>query len=94
MGLAQVNRRSVSADFQGSTASPNRIPEYENSGYGKFKGDLAEIIVEKLRPIQDNLARFKQDRAFIVDVLKYGQENAAKIANKTRQEVFSLAGLI
>lgn len=68
--------------------------EYKTAGYGKFKGDLAEIIVEKLRPMQDNLARFKQDQAFIRDVLKHGQENAAKIASKTRDEVFKLVGLI
>jgi len=68
--------------------------EYKTLGYGKFKGDLAEIIVEKLRPIQHNLVRFKQDESFIRDVLKSGQENAAKIASKTRDEVFKLVGLI
>lgn len=68
--------------------------EYKTAGNGKFKGDLAEIIVEKLRPIQYNLARLKQDQAFIVDILRQGQENAAKIANKTRNEVFNLVGLI
>lgn len=67
--------------------------DYKNSGYGKFKGDLAEIIVEKLRPIQDNLRRFKQDQTFILDVLRQGNENAAKIADKTKREVFSLVGL-
>lgn len=68
--------------------------EYKTAGNGKFKGDLAEIIVEKLRPIQDNLARFKQDQGFIASVLKQGQEDATKIAAKTRQEVFKLVGLI
>jgi len=67
--------------------------EYKTAGNGKFKNDLAEIIVEKLRPIQDNLGRFKQDRGFILDVLKQGSENAAKIADKTKREVFSLVGL-
>ena len=68
--------------------------EYQTAGYGKFKGDLAEIVVEKLRPIQDNIARFKQDRGFILNILKQGKENAAQIADKTRQEVFNLIGLI
>lgn len=68
--------------------------EYKTAGNGKFKGDLAEIIVENLRPIQDNLARFKQDRGFIANVLQQGQEDATKIASKTRQEVFKLVGLI
>jgi len=78
-----------------SDKAPQAIAaEYKTAGNGKFKSDLAEIIVEKLRPIQDNLARFKQDRGFIANVLKQGQEDAAKIASKTRQEVFNLVGLI
>ncbi len=68
--------------------------EYKTAGNGKFKSDLAEIIVEKLRPIQDNLARFKQDQGFIADILQRGQEDATKIASKTRNEVFKLVGLI
>ncbi len=77
-----------------SGKSPQAIAdEYKTAGNGKFKGDLAEIIVEKLRPIQDNLGRFKQEQGFILDVLKQGNENAAKIADKTKREVFSLVGL-
>ncbi len=67
--------------------------EYKTSGYGKFKGDLAEILVEKLRPIQYNIARFKQDRAFVEQILRQGRKKAAQIADKTKREVFSLVGL-
>jgi tryptophanyl-tRNA synthetase len=67
--------------------------EYENSGFGKFKGDLAENLVEKLKPIQENLARFKQDKGYIEKVLADGQKQASEIAIKTRDEVFSLVGL-
>ena len=87
------NLLNIFASLSGN--APEAIAaEYKTVGYGKFKGDLAEIIVEKLRPMQDNLARFKQDQAFIRDVLKHGQENAARIASKTRDEVFKLVGLI
>lgn len=68
--------------------------EYETAGYGKFKGDLAEVIVEKLRPIQENLARFKKDPSYIKQILAEGQSQANEIASKTREEVFSLVGLI
>lgn len=68
--------------------------EYKTAGYGKFKGDLAEIVVAKLRPMQDNLRRIKSEPSFILDVLKQGQEKASAIAAKTRNEVFSLVGLI
>ncbi len=67
--------------------------EYETSGFGKFKGDLAENLVEKLKPIQENLARFKQDQSYIKQVLVDGKNQASEIAVKTRNEVFSLVGL-
>jgi tryptophanyl-tRNA synthetase len=67
--------------------------EYETSGFGKFKGDLAENLVEKLKPIQENLARFKQDQSYIKRVLADGKNQASEIAVKTRNEVFSLVGL-
>lgn len=69
------------------------VKEYENSGFGKFKGDLAENLVEKLKPIQENLVRFKQDKGYIEKVLADGQKQASEIAIKTRDEVFSLVGL-
>lgn len=67
--------------------------EYETSGYGKFKGDLAEVIVEKLGKIGQNIALYKQDQAFIKQVLRDGKEQAQAIAKKTKEEVFKIVGL-
>ncbi len=68
--------------------------EYETSGYGKFKGDLAEVIVEKLRPIRQNIDLFKKDQSSIRQILRDGKEQAQIIAQKTRDEVFKIVGLI
>lgn len=67
--------------------------EYENLGNGKFKNDLAESLIEKLRPIQQNLARFKQDKSYLKQVLNDGKNQAQVIAAKTRDEVFKIVGL-
>jgi tryptophanyl-tRNA synthetase len=67
--------------------------EYETAGNGKFKTDLAESLIEKLRPIQENLARFKQDQSYIKQVLENGKNQAQQIAAKTRDEVFKIVGL-
>ncbi len=79
-------------------ASSNKTPEdlakeYETAGNGKFKNDLAESLIEKLRPIQENLARFKQDQGYIRQVLNDGKNQASEIALKTRNEVFAIVGL-
>ncbi len=67
--------------------------EYETAGNGKFKNDLAESLIEKLRPIQENLARFKKDQSYIRQVLDDGKNQASEIAKKTRNEVFGIVGL-
>ncbi len=67
--------------------------EYETAGNGKFKNDLAESLVEKLRPIQENLNRFKQDQSYIRQVLDQGKNQAREIAVKTKKEVFEIVGL-
>jgi len=66
---------------------------YETSGYGKFKGDLAEVIVEKLRPIRENIALYQKDPSYIQQVLADGKIQAREIASKTRDEVFKIVGL-
>ena len=80
------------------SAASGKLPEdiakeYETAGNGKFKNDLAESLIEKLRPIQENLARFKQDPRYIRQVLDEGKNQASEIAKKTRNEVFGIVGL-
>lgn len=80
------------------SAASSRLPEdlakeYETAGNGKFKNDLAESLIEKLRPIQENLARFKQDPHYIRQVLDDGKNQASEIATKTRNEIFEIVGL-
>ncbi|MBM5782622.1 MAG: tryptophan--tRNA ligase [Pelagibacterales bacterium] len=67
--------------------------EYETAGNGKFKTDLAELLVEKLRPIQENLSNFKKDQSYIKQVLRDGKLKAQEIAVNTRREVFEIVGL-
>ena len=67
--------------------------EYETSGYGKFKGDLAEALVEHLRPIQEKLLKLKQDRSFVKGVLDQGNQKAEEIAAVTKKEIFDIVGL-
>ena len=66
---------------------------YETSGYGKFKNDLAEVVVENLRPIRQNIELYQKDPAYIKQVLLDGKIKAQEVANKTRDEVFKIVGL-
>lgn len=86
------NLLNIFAAVSGKSAQ-DLATEYETAGNGKFKMDLAESLVEKLKPIQENLARFKQDQIYIKEVLQEGKNQASEIAIQTRDEVFSLVGL-
>jgi tryptophanyl-tRNA synthetase len=67
--------------------------EYETAGNGKFKTDLAEVVINELRPIQEKLSQFKQDQTYVRQVLDQGREQAREIAAKTKKEIFEIVGL-
>ncbi len=76
-----------------SKSAEQLAKEYETSGYGKFKSDLADSLVEKLRPIQENFWRFLEEKSHLRHVLDEGCKAARVIAQKTRKEVFEIVGL-
>jgi tryptophanyl-tRNA synthetase len=49
---------------------------YDGSGYGHFKGDVAEAIVELLGPIQTGYAELRSDPAELQRLLEMGAEKA------------------
>ncbi|OPA77424.1 hypothetical protein BVG16_13265 [Paenibacillus selenitireducens] len=55
---------------------------YEGHGYGSFKKDLAEVIIQKLVPIQANYKEIIHSQE-LDDILKKGAIRAAEVANET-----------
>jgi len=68
--------------------------KYEGVGYGKFKEDLAEIIIEGLRPIQEKFDDLMKNKDYLERVYKEGAERASYIANKTLRKVYRKVGFI
>jgi len=68
--------------------------EYEGKYYGHLKLDLAEVIVEGLRPIQDEYRRLEQSPDYTRGVLRQGAERASQVAAKTLREVKDRMGLL
>ena len=67
--------------------------KYEGQGYGTFKKDLAERVVETLTPIQQ---KYEQIRASgeIRDILRKGAAEAAEIANPILAEARQRMGFL
>ncbi len=67
---------------------------FANKGYGDLKREVAEIVIESLRPIQERIQQLKNDRSYVMDVLKDGAFRAREIAAKTYREVKDRIGLV
>ncbi|MFH1899576.1 MAG: tryptophan--tRNA ligase, partial [Patescibacteria group bacterium] len=66
--------------------------KFEGKGYADFKKDLAELVIEKLIPIQDKYKEISESGE-IDEVLKKGAEKARPLAEKKIQEVKKVIGL-
>ena len=62
--------------------------------YSDFKGDLSEIVVESLSPIQAKYNKLINDKSYLSDILSKGAEKASQIAFKTIRKVYKKSGLI
>ncbi len=67
------------------------VAHFAGSGYGDFKGQLAETVVEFLRPFQERIKEY--DDASLDAILKSGAEKARSIASETLHEVYKKTGI-
>lgn len=65
---------------------------YAGKGYGDFKADLAEIVVNYLKPIQDRYYQLV-DSSELDEILDSGAEKAKAVANKTLKKMENAMGL-
>jgi tryptophanyl-tRNA synthetase len=68
--------------------------EFAGKGYGDFKGAVAEVVVETLRPVRDKTHELLSDGNYLASVLKQGAEKAAEVADATVKHVYEVLGLI
>ncbi len=70
------------------------VKRYEGEGYGKFKGDLAEVVVEALRPIREKYEEIRSDREYLEKVYREGAEKADRKSMKILSKVYRKVGFI
>ncbi|MGL2896996.1 tryptophan--tRNA ligase [Helicobacter pylori] len=76
-----------------SDESPEKIEErFKNKGYGDFKKELAEVVIQSLKPIQERYQEISDDE--VKAVLNCGAEKARPLARATYQKAKELMGLI
>jgi tryptophanyl-tRNA synthetase len=67
--------------------------QFEGSGYGDFKGAVADAVVEFLSPVRERYQELRPDEAALEETLAAGAEKAQAIASATLAEVRSAIGI-
>jgi len=67
---------------------------YEGKMYGHLKVDLAELVVETLKPVRENYLKLIQDKAYLDQLLSLGASRAQERARKTLSKVYEAVGLV
>ncbi|UOR38023.1 tryptophan--tRNA ligase [Helicobacter pylori] len=76
-----------------SNESPESIEErFKNKGYGDFKKELAEVVIQALKPIQERYKEISDDE--VKAVLNGGAKKARPLAQATYQKAKELMGLV
>jgi tryptophanyl-tRNA synthetase len=67
--------------------------QFDGSGYGDFKGAVAEAVVEFLAPVRERYEELRPDQAALEATLTAGAEKARAIASETLAEVREAIGV-
>lgn len=90
---ALTNLLEIYAALSGESVAA-LVDRYAGKGYAEFKADLAEVVVEALRPIQARIRELEADRSLTLDILRRGAEQAEAIAERTMVRVRDRLGLV
>ncbi len=70
------------------------VNDYAGKGYGDFKADVAEAVVEHIRPIRERYDALSGDKAYLESIYKSGAEKARWISGKTLSKVYKKVGFL
>ena len=74
-------------------AVPEIEEQYRGRGYGDFKKDLAEVVVESLTPIRERTLELLDDPRELDGILEVGAERAHEVASSTLHDAWAKLGL-
>lgn len=81
-----------------SALSGQSIPELENhfagKGYGDLKGEVADVVVEYLKPIREKTLELLAEESHLLKMLSTGAAKARDVASTTLSKTYSKLGLV
>ncbi|MEI6671725.1 MAG: tryptophan--tRNA ligase [Actinomycetes bacterium] len=67
---------------------------FEGKGYGDFKGEVAEVVVEYFAPIRKRALELLEDESALLKLLAEGAEKARAVASETISQTYKNLGLV
>ncbi len=68
--------------------------DYEGVGYAQFKEDVAQALIEELKPVQDRVKEILKDKSYLQKIYNYSAEKANYVASKTLKKMQEKVGLV
>lgn len=66
---------------------------FEGKGYGPFKAELTELLVESLKPIQEKLEEYRKNPDEVARLLNIGRDRASTLAEAKMADVNRKTGV-
>lgn len=82
--MAAVTGKSIEAVAQ----------EYSSQGYGTFKNDVAEAVVEMIKPVRTEYDKIIQDKEYLSKICEEGVQKAYSISRRTMNKVYKKVGFV
>ena len=67
---------------------------FEGKGYGDLKGEVADVVVEYLKPIREKTLDLLSDESHLLALLSQGAEKAQEVASTTLDKTYLKLGLV
>jgi tryptophanyl-tRNA synthetase len=81
-----------------SALSGQSVSELENhfagKGYGDLKGEVADVVVEYLKPIREKTLELLADESHLLSILSNGAAKAHEVASTTLAKTYANLGLV
>ncbi len=87
-----LNLLAIYAALNNQTTE-NVIRSYGNKEFSGFKKDLADLVVDKLSPIEKEMKKLMDDANYLDEIMKNGKEKAILVADSVLNKVYEVIGL-
>ena len=87
------NLLTIHSQLSGTSIS-DLEQRFEGKGYGDFKGEVAEVVVEYFAPIRKRALELLEDESALLKLLAEGAAKARAVASETISQTYKNLGLV